>query len=89
MVVLMCLIIPLYTAPNQGDSLKLNFHLFSCRTRKSSKDSLFLNFLIQCVVALIAHQLSEMMTAGLVVLAMNAFNFFMNSSTVWDFVTSR
>ena len=85
----MSLIILSYIAPHQGDLLKLKFHLIFCHAIKSSKESHFRSFLIHSAVALKAPPLSEMMTAGHVFLAMNAFNFLLNSSAVWEFVTSR
>ena len=78
-----------YIAPHQGDLLILKVHIISCLERKSSKDSVFGNCLIHSAVALKAPPLSEMITAGLVFLAMNAFKYLMNSSAVWDLMTSR
>ena len=80
----------IHTSPaDHGDLDRLNRHLISCLARWSCSCSLFRIFRIQLAVALNTVALSEIISCGRVLLAMNAFNFRLNSSAVCDFVISR
>ena len=61
--------------PHQGDLDRLNRQFMSCLARKSCNLSLFLMFFIQVAVDLNTEALADIMTLGLVLLAMNKFIF--------------